>query len=91
MPLSPFNLRILALILVPIAVLLCILAVALACSGVWGVTKVTHCWWIFWKRTDIEQLDASSDHHRTSTSTKNAGSTGTDLEYQEPLRGREHV
>ena len=93
MPVNPFDLRstvlVLALILVPIAVLFCILAVALACSEFWS----THRWWIFkfWKRANTQQLDISSNHHRTSTSTMNTmntNSTNTNLEYQEP---REYV
>jgi hypothetical protein len=93
MSLNSVNLKttvlILSLLIVPIVVLFCILAVAVACSEVWSSRPRRL---LFWKRAkDGGKRNDRSNPPRTSTSTKSTDCTETDLEYLPPVEGREHV
>lgn len=98
MPLgSSFDIKstvlVLALVLVPIVVLFCILAVALACSEFWSSRPgpAGGRRWFFWKRFPGKHKRSRSDPPCPCASAKGTDCTENDIAYRSPVEGKEHV
>lgn len=81
---------IIALILVPIVILLCAVAVALACSEYWSC-QISRPAWLSWcrrrqrrKKRLASDVESSAGNHGTEASE-------APLEYEQPVAGREQL
>lgn len=102
-PMKSVNLKrtvlTLALVIVPIALLFFVVAIAVTCSACCcdgrGCRRPRFRWRV-WRRRRINSASGNnqsgeSDRQRLSTSTKATNNTETDIEFQTPVQGREHV